>query len=256
MTAVNPIYASTTILSRIKNDKIIGSATGFFYADKNNRIFLVTNKHVIYGNKYAENPEPEVDRFDLNLHVDANNLSKNKIFKMDLFDKSGKKIWLEHTDPRVDVILIPIEIDRKEYVLFPVSEDCLDCEGVVVNFERIFVMGYPYAWYDKQNNLPIARVGHLSSPLDIDFNGQRYMIGDVETHPGMSGGPVFMWLDDYVKGNTRYMQTKVILVGIHSGQPLWELVDNSGKKEQIKHTLIVIWSYKLIKEILLQLPSS
>jgi len=35
--------------------------------------------------------------------------------------------------------------------------------------EEIFVMGYPYGWYDKVNNLQITRVGHLATPFKVSL---------------------------------------------------------------------------------------
>jgi hypothetical protein len=83
------------------------------------------------------------------------------------------------------------------------------------------------------------------------------MLGDVETHPGMSGGPVFMRLEDFVSieegQQVKHLgSSKLLLVGIHSGQPRWDLIDKrTGKIEQtISHSLINIWFSDLILEIL------
>lgn len=119
------------------------------------------------------------------------------------------------------------------------------------------MMGYPYGWYDVANNLPVTRVGHLSSPFKIPFQGKPIMLGDVETHSGMSGGPVFMKLEDYVtiEGNQSIKHLgahRLLLVGIHSGQPRWDLVDRTTGEvtDTIRHSLIHIWFSDLILEIL------
>ncbi len=85
------------------------------------------------------------------------------------------------------------------------------------------------------------------------------MLGDVETHRGMSGGPVYMELKDYTtqEGNNRTKHlgaTKIILAGIHSGQPRWDLIDKKTGKisESISHSLIFIWFSDLILEIITQ----
>ena len=117
-------------------------------------------------------------------------------------------------------------------------------------------MGYPFGWHDEVNNLPIARVGHLSSPFKIPFRGKPVMLGDIETHQGMSGGPVFIRLEDYTeKKNDKLVKrlgsSRTILIGIFSGQPLWQLENKkTGNKIPIYHTLVNIWFSDLILEIL------
>lgn len=247
----NPIYFSTTIIITSKDGRELnGNATGFFYVDINNNLFLVTNKHVIYGIDYLKNPTLEIDEFELTLHVDKNDLSKNEAIKISLFDihNRGYKLWLEHIDSNIDVVVLPINIDRNKYFIEPINDYFFESKNMIIDFEKIFVMGYPHGWYDELNNLPITRIGHLSSPFNIDFNGKPRMLGDVETHPGMSGGPVFMLLSYYMTYlNNVYLGTpKTILVGIFSGGP--NIVNRGGKL--VSHSLITIWNYRLIREII------
>jgi len=258
MHKVEPIFLTTTFIERFKDGSERGSATGFFFTH-NESIFLVTNKHVIYGNDYPNaDSVPKVDKFRLFLHVNPNDLSQNESLDINLFEE-GRKIWLEHKNTNIDIILIPLNLDRKKYLIVPVDKTLLEFENLVIQFEKIFVMGYPYGWFDRKTNLPITRVGHLSSPFRIPFHGMPVMLGDVETHKGMSGGPVYMELKDYVtlEGNNRTKHlgtTKIILAGIHSGQPRWDLIDRTTGKisESVSHSLIFIWFSDLILEIMTQ----
>jgi len=258
MNKVEPIFLTTTYIERFKNGTECGSATGFFFAH-NDSIFLVTNKHVIYEDDYPISDSiPKVDKFRLLLHTDPNDLSKNESLDINLFEE-GKKIWLEHKNKSVDIILVPLKLDKSKYLIVPVDKTLLEFENLVIQFEKIFVMGYPYGWFDRKINLPITRVGHLSSPFRIPFHGMPVMLGDVETHKGMSGGPVYMELKDYVtqEGSNRIKHlgdTKIFLAGIHSGQPRWDLIDKKTGKisESISHSLIFIWFSDLILEIITQ----
>lgn len=259
MNTIDPIFITTSFILRIKNGEEKGSATGFFFLnEKDEQIYLVTNKHVIYGDKYfKKETTPEIDKIKLYLHTNRNNLSENEYFEIDLFNENNK-LWLEYNDVNIDLVLIPINIDRKKYVIAHTDKNIIDSKNIVVKFEKIFVMGYPYGWFDRKNNLPVTRIGHLSSPFKVPFSGQPIMLGDVETHNGMSGGPVFMELKDYIMkkedGNTvkHLGSSKLILIGIHSGQPRWDLMDRkTGElKETISHSLINIWFADLILEIL------
>lgn len=255
MASVDSIFITTTIILRFKDEESKGNATGFFFEDKHKNIYLVTNKHVIYGEKYFESVQPEINNIKLILHINKQNLAQNEEVKIPLF-KESNKIWLEHSDKNVDVVLIPISLDRTKYVIIPLIESHIDSSKLEVGFEKIFVMGYPFGWYDAVNNLPVVRIGHLSSSFKVPFQNFPVMLGDVETHPGMSGGPVFMKLKDFVTidGNNRTTNlgaSKTLLIGIHSGQPRWDLMDKTtGQTKTISPSLIYIWFSELILEIL------
>lgn len=257
MVGVNPIHTSTTIIYLYYDDKCKGSATGFFFNDKENNLYLVTNKHVLYGKEYFKDTSPIINKIELVLHTNVQNLSKNEKVMIPLF-KDEKRIWFEHKDKTFDVILIPLELDRKKYVILSMDESWItNTNNLRISFEKIFIMGYPYGWHDHVNNLPITRIGHLSSPFKVPFRGKPLMIGDIETHKGMSGGPVIIELNDYTKfENGKIIKTvgthRIILVGIHSGQPIWELIDitTSDITETISHSLNYIWFSDLILDIL------
>ena len=144
-----------------------------------------------------------------------------------------------------------ININRTRFVILALDRTAIDVGNIVVDdFEKIFVMGYPFGWYDNVNNLPITRIGHLSSPFKVAFRGMPIMMGDVTTHEGMSGGPVFMMLVDCVTRDnngalTRNMGLrKLLLVGINSGQ----FALPSATTERTN--LISIWFPEMILEIL------
>ncbi|MDD5551825.1 MAG: serine protease [Candidatus Pacebacteria bacterium] len=247
---VDSIFLTTTIVKFLRNNQYY-SATGFFFSDKENNVYLVTNKHVIYGKDYSHNDsKPKIDELRLILHSDQNNLSKNEEVSVNLY-KEGEQIWKEHNNKEIDVICIPINLDRHKFIFVTIGNDLLDFSNLKIGFEKIFVMGYPYGWYDILNNLPITRVGHLSSPFGVAFQGKPFMLGDVETHKGMSGSPVFMYLKDYITEgadgrNSIHVGTlKMLLVGVFSGQPIWRTKEN----KEIPHSLSIIWFSEIIKEI-------
>ncbi len=256
MASVDSIYLSTTLVHRFSGNESKGKATGFFFQSKQGPVYLVTNKHVIYGDNFSdETPIPEIDKIQLTIHINMDNLLQNETVTIDLFKKHDK-VWKEHTGKDIDIVCIPLNLDRNKFVFASADESLLDASNIKIGIEKIFVMGYPYGWYDSLHNLPITRIGHLSSPFGVPFHGNPFMLGDVETHPGMSGSPVFMHLVDYVtvdKGkSTRHMgQSKIILLGVCSGQPKWEITDKKTNKSiTIPHSLSVIWFGDLIKEII------
>jgi hypothetical protein len=142
---ISQFYTVTTILKRISNGQERGCATGFFF-NHNENLYIVTNKHVIYGNNFGQNdifPTPEIDSLKLNLHTDRSNTTRNEEVTIRLFE-GNNKLWLEHHYTDVDVVLIPLTIDPSRYTFSKTDRTLIDCENLVVDdFERIFVIGYP-----------------------------------------------------------------------------------------------------------------
>lgn len=82
--------------------------------------------------------------------------------------------------------------------------------------EEIFVMGYPYGWYDKVNNLQITRVGHLATPFKVPY------VDLTEGYPMRNLG-----------------KDKIVLIGINSGQ--FQLPSEDPKE---RPNLICMWFSK------------
>lgn len=244
---VHPIFTSTTIITSMSHGLERDTATGFFFSE-NSSIYLVTNKHVIYGENYdSPHAEPQIDQIRINLHTNPNNFNQNEEVTIGLFD-GGNRRWLEHSHPHLDIVLIPINLNQGRYFFHCLDRSYLEPQNILAYFEKIFVIGYPRGFYDNIHNLPIVRIGHLSSAFRVPFREEApYMLGDVETHEGMSGSPVLMDLKDYITiqdgrpvwhGGRR----KFTLIGICSGQyRIPNLPDRPN--------LIVIWFPEFILEI-------
>lgn len=254
--AVDPIFITTTIVNCYGGITPKGSASGFFFQSDPGSLYLITNKHVIYGEEFAAlDAKPEIDKIGIVLHTDRADLRQNKEIYLQLI-VNGNRMWREHIRPEVDVIAIPIDLPPEALVV-PFDQSVLDCGNIEIGLEKIFIMGYPLGWYDHVFNLPITRVGHLSSPFGVPFRGHPFMLGDVETHKGMSGSPVTIELRDYVVVDengkkTRHLGTaRRLLAGVFSGQPIWRVRDSSsGAEQDIPHSLSVVWFGSLILEII------
>ena len=248
MQGISKVYLTTTLLSTFSNGIQKECATAFFYTHNEN-LYLVTNKHVLYGDDFENQSVPIVDSIKIILHKNPRDLRQVQEYVINLF-KDDKKISLEHKYTDVDVILIPITIDRKEFVINSLKKEFIDSEDLVVDdFETIFLLGYPHGWYDDYNHLPVARVGHLSSSFNGHFKGKPVMLGDMMTHEGMSGAPVFMRLKNFIteiKGQEvfNFGKERRVLVGIYSGQ--YEI----PKIPKERTNLINIWFARMIPEIL------
>lgn len=63
-----------------------------------------------------------------------------------------------------------------------------ECDAI----SDVYVIGYPNAFRDKKNNLPIARKGVTSTPLFSDYEGRKEFLVDCGILEGSSGSPVFI----------------------------------------------------------------
>lgn len=242
---VHELLLTVAIIAQVQGGNIVGSATGFFYL-KNDRLFLVTNKHVFKDN--AKNLAPET--FVLRLHTDVNDLKRNSEFSVKLYD-NGKPLWMVHsTESNADVAVIELsKQDIARYVIKAFSKENFLPANLVLNpGEDVFVMGYPLSFHDNKNNLPILRNAFIASAYGIDFQGLPLFLTDANLHPGTSGSPVITkpkntWQDD--KGNTNVIAgTNYYLIGIHSGTV------NKDMTGGTEIGLGAAWYSRLIEEII------
>ena len=96
MALVDPLFITTLPLFRFLDYQEKGIATGFFFKNEDD-LYIITNKHVIYGERYFENPEPEINRIKSKLHTNVHNLLQNEEVTFDLIE-SDERIWIEHPD--------------------------------------------------------------------------------------------------------------------------------------------------------------
>lgn len=246
---INPVVTTVSFLQKMKSSSIIGSATGFFYGRDDNKIFLVTNKHVVSTGKSTTNP----DTIRLLLHRNPNNLTDNGTYDIPLYSSSGDSIWKEHTTYNVaDVALIEIDkndIESNFFIQCWSRSNFLPAKYVLDPGEDIFIMGYPMAYYDVTHNLPVFRNAMIASVYGVPFNGDPCFLTDANLHPGTSGSPVITkpkntWVDDQggtniTTGNNYY------LLGIHSGTK--NRVLSGGKI--IPLGLGIAWYIKIVEDI-------
>ncbi|MBU1260220.1 MAG: serine protease [Planctomycetes bacterium] len=216
---INPIVTAVTFILQIYGSKPAGSATGFFYI-QNNNLFLVTNKHVCLNDKKGIRP----DALRLHLHKDPNNIADNGIVDIPLY-KNQKPLWKSHPQyPDADIALIKLDREKiqKSFFIKPFSKYSFLPQNYRLDpGEDIFIMGYPLAFYDNKNNLPIFRNAMIASTYRVNFQNLPLFLTDATLHPGTSGSPVItkpknVWIDD--KGTTNMVTgTHYYLVGVHSG---------------------------------------
>jgi S1-C subfamily serine protease len=224
---INPIVLTVSLIVQIKDNKPIGSASGFFYG-RGEDLFLVTNQHVMRDDQAKNdkgNPAPVIPDFlRLRLHTDQNDVRKVGDFDVPLY-KGKDRLWKIHSDsPMADVALLKLDSAaiKKHFVVKAWSkESFLPKNYTMAPGEDVFVIGYPFAFHDVVFNLPIFRSAMIASTYGVPFRGAPLFLTDANLHPGTSGSPVITkpkstWVDD--QGNTNVVTgTVYYLVGVHSG---------------------------------------
>jgi S1-C subfamily serine protease len=191
----------------------LSSASGFFFR-RDKRLFLVTNRHVF--SDAASNHYP--DRVEIELHTDAQNLTRYVVFSIPLYAKA-LSLWRQADDSAGTVDVAVIEIDMAHLpqaaVLQTFEPAHLETgsECVMVG-DALTVIGYPLGFQDTIHHLAVARGATIASAYGVRFQQQGYFLTDARTHRGSSGSPVLRR-----RRRSPHPETSLLswqLLGIHS----------------------------------------
>ncbi len=191
------------------------TGTGFlvtrYLSNKESKIFLCTNKHVL-NKKEALRSKATSIIFHLNIK-DVDGKITGKKYTVNLIDAKGKKIWKEHQDKNVDVLVFDLtplfimfpEIANKTgmYKLFA-DDKVLSGEEITIG-DDIMIIGYPLGFKQGETNFPIVRQGIIASQIGQRFvtevadknnkivkKAYRGFLIDGGVIPGSSGSPVIL----------------------------------------------------------------
>ena len=186
------------------------------------RVYLVSNKHVVknqtecrirFHKSESINPESKVGDF---IHHFTNEEWING--------------WKFHSDDEVDLAVFDLTgtmaalYEQQQYIFYR----CLTADSIaskektkeIIAMEKVFFVGYPNAFRDEVNNLPIARSGYLATPLYTDFEGKEAFLLDASIFEGSSGSPICIVNENFETYTDTSGRAKVnarcILAGVNS----------------------------------------
>lgn len=179
---------------RLEGQTVSGSSigTGCLFATEN-RVFVVTNKHVIKG---------VVDgRFIL---TKANVDRSAPELGTPLEVRFSEALFIGHPDPDVDVAvanisdaLTQLDLNLTPAYFLPLSRELFPTpehfEKFIGPMEEVVFIGYPSGMWDSVNYSPITRRGMTATPCYVDFEGTKTFLIDASVFPGSSGSPVFIY---------------------------------------------------------------
>lgn len=186
---IEPLLLTTARVGTFKGDAPLTNASGFFF-ERDDRLFLVTSRHVLSDAATGHCP----DRIEIELHIDAENMTKSTGFSMLLYE-DGKSVWRQGLDAGGEIDVAAIEIERQAlpestvYRAFTPAHLCGEFDTVEVG-SSLLILGFPLGFHDTLHHMPVARQGVVASSFGLRFQGQGYFLTDARTHRGASGAPV------------------------------------------------------------------
>ena len=211
---IEPILLTAARIVTYNQQQVLTNASGFFF-EREERLFLVTSRHVVIDEPSGHFP----DRIQIELHLDANNMALSTDFSIPLY-REGKSLWRQGIDAAGGVDVAVIEIERAAlpettvYCAFT-PRHLYGAHDQVEVGTRLLIVGFPLGFHDTPHHMPVARRAAIASSFGLRFQGVGYFLTDARTHRGSSGGPVVTRVadDDPKLGNLPWM-----LLGVHSAR--------------------------------------
>lgn len=226
---------TTTVIGAETNGKLGWIGTGFFVAKQSKQsggsfIFLVTNKHVIQ----------KKDKIKIRQYLKT---GKINTFDVLLVDDTGKKLYTEHPDNKVDIAVVQLSgqfiqnnIDKIKAFDFEnaamTSEQYLDEGGF--DGSSVFMLGFPMGIIDAYSTTPICRRGCIARFKQNDIKNTKNFILDIQNFPGNSGSPIITCPDVLSIGSTKSINKAVLIGIVHSMLPCKELLMNMQTNEVVE----------------------
>lgn len=199
------------------------------------KIFLITNKHVVYPDHRARTESTHIM-----LHFNAKDASeavsgRTAGYPMTYVD--GTPRWREHPDRDVDVLAVDVtELARQhpEMSFKWLEDEVVASKEVLSRFDiamgdEALIIGYPLGLRQGGTNFPLVRAGLIATRIGYTLEDEiaepdgtrrkrtlRGFLIDCHAVPGSSGSPVILrpTLSRFVRGELQIGFPPNILLGI------------------------------------------
>lgn len=212
--SVDPLFLAAPRVSTYLGTHALTNASGFFF-ERDQRLYLVTSRHVVIDEASQHLP----DRLEIELHLDARNLTRSTGFSMLLY-ANGQSVWHQGRDSGSEIDVAVLELDRSQLPAgaiiraFTPAHLYTAPEPLPLD-ASLLVVGFPLGFHDAVHHLPVVRHAVMASPHGIRFQGQGYFLTDARTHRGTSGAAV-VTRDTAPSAATADLPWK--LLGVHSSR--------------------------------------
>ena len=206
---IEPLLLTTARVSTFNGKNLLTGASGFFF-EREDRLFLVTSRHVVMDEPTKHFP----DRIEIELHTDAKNLTQSIGLSMLLY-RDGKSVWRQGKDSGGEIDVAVLELDRAALPK-SVAMRCFTPAHLEHSLQEaevgnsLLIVGFPLGFHDALHHLPVVRQAVIASSFGVRFQGLGYFLTDARTHRGTSGAPVVM------RSPSTDAQLPWKLLGVHS----------------------------------------
>ena len=116
---MDPLFLAAPRVSTYLGSHALTNASGFFF-ERDERLYLVTSRHVVIDEASQHLP----DRLEIELHLDAANLTRSTGFSMLLYAQ-GKSVWHQGRDggSEIDVAVLALPINESGFVIQPLYDE-------------------------------------------------------------------------------------------------------------------------------------
>lgn len=192
--------------------KALTAASGFLY-ERDERLFLVTSRHVLFDAPTAHAP----DRIEIILHTDARDLTQVGTLSI-LLHRNGTARWRQARDSGGDIDVAVLELD-KGAMPEPCVARAFGPQHLAMRFDlhqlgdRLAIPAFPLGFFDTVHHLPVVRQASIASCYGVRFQGLGYFLTDGRMHRGCSGAPVLALAEAADSDRPRWC-----LLGVHSSR--------------------------------------
>jgi len=188
---IESLLLTATQISTFDGARLLTKASGFFFS-RERRLYLVTSRHVVCDESSGHFP----DRIEIELHVDAANLTRSTAFSVLLYEDGGS-VWRQGSDSAGQIDVAVIELKQAalpdSVVLRAFTPEHLQANlGDIEVGAPLLIVGFPLGFHDTLHHLPVVRQAVIASSFGLRFEGQGFFLTDARTHRGTSGAAVVM----------------------------------------------------------------
>lgn len=226
MAIIPEIYLNSVVSIgvRVNPTDIAWIGTGFFVgrlSGQENHVYpmLVSNKHVFEG---KDSIVVRMKRRDNEELLELNASLKNT---------DGSSQYYIHDNNKIDIAVLPLnaQVITDNGLDFP----CFDIENNAMSSTElrsngadegsiIYMLGFPMGLVNATSNLPICRMGCISSMSETQINEQSNILVDIQNFPGNSGSPIITRPEFVSITGTSSLKKSVLLGIVHSYIPYQE----------------------------------
>lgn len=216
MALIPPFYLDCVVAIGNSSNKWIGTGFLFGYRDLSYQeseiynIYLVSNKHVLNNQK------------EIMLRFNPKDDSSSKDYRLSLIDETGKLLYKQHLNPKVDVAVISINVEKLDndginYSIFYNDKFAYTIDDMknieTTEGDPVFALGFPMGTVGHERRYTLLRSGAIARIRDLFEGRSTDFIVDAFVFPGNSGGPIIL-APHAVQINNTKSNSKAALIGI------------------------------------------